>query len=135
MFGCFLTPLLLRPWKENRSYLMSVCLCHSVESVQCYAHSFLHLAHRGFSAAQLVLPKCEIGKLDLQARIIKDLREEPALHPSEIYEYGLVNRTEIQPGLDKSRMFVWSSPLLTHTAVCSGGPPGLSELGWYLYLL
>lgn len=110
----------------GRLLLSNVSL--SVSFLFSLSSAFLHLA-------QHVPPECEIGRLDLHARTIKDLREEPALHPSEICEHGLINYTEIQPGLDKSRVYFWSSPILTHTAVCSRDPPGLSELGWSLYLL
>lgn len=112
----------------------SVCVI-PVQSIQSYAHSLLHRAHRGFSPARFMLIWWETGKLDMQIGAYKGRQRRACSSPSQICEHNLVKHTEILPGLGKPRVLICSSSILIHMAVCSRDPPGLSELDWYCYLL
>lgn len=78
----FLMSLLLRLWKEDHSYLMSVCLCHS-----CLVHPVLctfisSSGPLGFLSS--TVHTALVGNREVRyenGETIKDFREEPALHP------------------------------------------------------
>lgn len=120
----FLIPLLLRLWKEDHSYLMSVCLCHS-----CLVHPVLCIFISSSGTLEFLSSTVHtalVGNREVRyanGETIKNLREEPALHPLKSVNIAWLS-TQILPGLGKPRVLICSSCTLIHMAVSIRDPPG-----------